>query len=72
MRISILSTVIGAASIAVEDVAAARDLDCMVAHDSKWCSPAQDQFAACEATIDILQRLRYMLREFNAEAIIAI
>jgi hypothetical protein len=53
-------------------VAAARDLDCMVAHDSKWCSPAQDQFAACEATIDILQRLRYMLREFNAEAIIAI
>jgi hypothetical protein len=57
--------VIGTDSIAVEDVAGLDDLDCMAAHDSKWCRSAQDLFAAREATIDILQRLRYMLREFN-------
>lgn len=61
-----LSMVIGAASIPMEDVAGVVNPDCMVAHDSKWYSSAQGQFAASEATIDILQRLRYMLREFQA------
>lgn len=66
MRTSTLSMVIGAASTAVGDAAGLGDPDFMVAHDSKWRSSAQDQFAASEATIDILQRVRYMLREFQA------
>jgi hypothetical protein len=35
VRSSTLSMVIGAASIPIEDVTGAGDLDCMVAHDSK-------------------------------------
>jgi hypothetical protein len=64
VRSSTLSMVIGTDSIAVEDVAGMGDLDCMAAHNSKWCRSAQDLFAASEATIDILQRVRYTVRDF--------
>jgi len=65
VRSATLSMVIGTASIAVEDVAGLGDLDCMAAHDSKWCRSAQDLFAAHEAPIDILQRVRYTVRDFK-------
>jgi hypothetical protein len=65
VRISTLSMVIGTDSIAGEDVAGLGDLDCMAAHDSKWRRSAQDLFAASEATIDILQRVRYTVPDFK-------
>ena len=67
MRISTLSIAIGAASIRVWEMAGVDNLDCMAAHDSKWCQSAQGLFAADEATIDILQRVRYTVRDFLAQ-----
>ena len=52
------SIAIGEAATDVGVEMTADDLDCMVAQDTKWQELSQDQFAACEAAIDILQRLR--------------